>query len=316
VLLALTTLRRALSAWLIAAALASTAHAATEWWVLAARLDSGDQVIVEFTLTDIGPGERNAAAIGNWVAKDGTLTPFSRAKLGGDWTASPDGRRIDLGKFVFDRSKPEAQLRVEKGSLRIALDFPLAPAPIATRKLAAGKWTQQLWVAGAPVRASLWKRGMTATRTSVGRVALSRRLIEGAEAKLAQRRLEVFTLGAAPLYVLEVASGTHAERWGVACNASGKLLGQDFVALTSNEKLSAVSSKLVLAGPAARGVVHAGERMALYDPLADLPAAIRFLLGLRLQSVWMASPFALDAREGERTARREGTAIASYTFYQ
>jgi hypothetical protein len=311
------TLERGLSVWLVAAALASAAQAAsTEWWVLAARLDSGDQLIVEFTLTDVGPGERNAAAIGSWVAKDGTLTPFSRAKLEGDWTPSPDGKRIDLGKFVFDRSKPEAQLRVEKGSLRIALDFPLAAAPIARRKLAAGKWTQELWVASAPVQASLWKRGMTAARTSAGRVALSRRLIEGPEARLAQRRLEVFTLAAAPLYVVEVASGTRVERWLVACSASGMPIGQDFAALASNEKPSAVPPKLVIAGPAARGVVHAGERIAVYNPLEDLPAAIRFLLGLRLQSVWMASPFALDVREGERTARREGTAIASYTFYQ
>lgn len=314
---AVTTLQRALSVWLVAAALASSAQAAsTEWWVLAARLDSGDQLIVEFTLTDVGPGERNAAAIGNWVAKDGTLTPFSRAKLEGDWTPSADGKRIDLGKFVFDRSKPEAQLRVEKGSLRIVLDFPIAPGPIATRKLAGGKWTQELWVASAPARASLWKRGMTETRTSAGRVALSRRVIDGPEARLAQRRLEVFTLDAAPLYLVEVASGARAERWLVACSASGKLLAQDSVDLAPREKLSAVSPKLALAGPAARGVVHAGERIALYDPLADVPAPIRFLLGLRLQSVWMASPFALDVREGERSARREGTAIASYTFYQ
>jgi hypothetical protein len=317
VLRALTIFVRALSVSLIAAALAPAARAAsTEWWVLAARLDSGDQLIVELTLTDVGPGERNAAAIGNWVAKDGALTPFSRAKLGGDWTPSADGKRIDLGKFVFDRSKPEAQLRVEKGSLRIALDFPLAAAPLATRKLAAGKWTQELWVSGAPVRASLWKKGMVAARTSAGRVALSRRLIEGPEARLAQRRLEAFTLAAAPLYVVEVANGRRAERWVVACDASGKLLAQDSVALASSERLSAVSPKLVLAGAAVGGVVHAGERVASYDPLANLPAPIRFVLGLRLQSVWMASPFALDVREGARTARREGTAIASYTFYQ
>jgi hypothetical protein len=312
-----TSLVRALAAWLLAIAAPAAALAApTEWWVLAARLDSGDQVIVEFTLTDVGPGERNAAAIGNWIAKDGALTPFSRAKLGGDWTPSPDGRRIDLGKFVFDRTQPQSQLRVEKGSLRIALDFTLASAPVATRKLAGGKWTQELWIAGAPVRASLWKKGMAAPVASSGRVALSRRLIDGPEARLARRRLEAFTLGAAPLYVLEVANGGRTERWVVACDASGKLVAQDSTAFAANEQLSSVPPRLALAGPAVRGALSAGARVAAYDPLADLPAPVRFVLGLRLRSVWMASPFAFDVRESARTLRREGTAIASYTFYQ
>jgi hypothetical protein len=301
--------------WTLALACAARAEP-TEWWVLAARLDSGDQVVAEFTLTDLGPGERNAAAIGSWVERGGVATPFSRAKLGGDWTPSPDGRRIDLGKFVFDRTRPQAQLRIEKGSLRIVLDFPLADAPLATRKLAGGRWTQQLWTGGAPARASLWRRGMAAPRVAAGRVALSRRMIDGAESKLAQRRNETFALEAAPLYVAEIASRGRAERWVVACDANGKPLAQDYGAVATREPLIAVSPRVTLAGSAVRGALTAGARLAAYDPLANLPAAIRFLLGLRLQSVWMASPFALDVREGARSAHREGIAIASYTFYQ
>jgi hypothetical protein len=298
-------------------AAAAAAHAApTEWWLLAARLDSGEQVFVEFTLTDIGPGERNAAAIGNWLAPDGALTPFSRAKLGGAWTPSPDGKRIDLGKFVFDRTQPRAQLRVEKKSLQLTLDFPLAAAPLATHTLAGGKWTQELWAAGAPLNASFWKRGMAAPLAGKGRVALSRRKIEGPESKLAQRRLEAFSLGAAPIYVLEVAKGKRAERWVVAFDAHGKLLAQESATQVPNEKLGAPAARLALAGPLAPGVLSAGAPLASYDPLADLPAPIRFVLGLRLRSAWMASPFAIDVREGARAARREGTAIASYTFYQ
>ena len=314
---AITTMLRALALALVAAGAASSARAAgTEWWVLAARLDSGDQVIVEFTLTDIGPGERNAAAIGNWVASDGTLTPFSRAKLEDDWTPSPDGKRIDLGKFVFDRTTPAAQLRVEKGSLRVLLEFSLAAAPIATRTFAGGKWTQELWVAGAPVRASLWKRGMLAPLATTGRVAVSRRKIDGAEASLAQRRLELFSLGPSPFYALEVANEGRAERWVVACDAQGTPFAQDSGALAVTEQLSAVAPLLALAGPLVSGAVSSGARLTAYDPLEDVPALIRLALGLRLQSVWMASPFALDIREGAGSSRREGTAIASYTFYR
>lgn len=299
--------------WLGAPAARATT---TEWWVLAAHLDSGDRVLVELTLTDLGPGDRTAAAIGNWVAPDGTLTPFSRAKLEGGWTPSPDGRRIDLGKFVFDRSGPRAQLRVEKGSLRIALDFPIGSAPLAARKLAAGKWSQELWIASAPLQATLWKRGMPAARASAGRVALSRRRIEGSESRLAQRRAEWFTLGTSPVYALELAQGGRAERWVVPCDASGRPLAQDSASLATAGALGAVAPTAAFGGPAATGSVRAGAQLAAYDPLADVPALIRMALGLRLQSVWMASPFALDVREGARATRREGTAIASYTFYR
>ncbi len=310
-------LRRSMCVLALAAGFGSEVQAApTEWWVFAARLDSGEHVFVELTLTDVGPGERNAAAIGNWIAQDGTGVAFSRAKLGGDWTPSPDGKRIDLGKFVFDRTKPQAQMRVDKASLRLTLDFPLAAAPLATKKLAGGKWTQELWSANAPVQVSFWKKGMAAPFVGKGRAALSRRKIEGPEAKLAQRRLEVFTLGTAPLYALEVANDKRSERWIVAFDARGKLLAQESASSVLSDKPGLPSPKLALAGPAVTGAVLAGTRIAAYDPLAGLPAPIRFVLGLRLRSAWMASPFDFGVREGARAARRAGTAVASYTFYQ
>lgn len=297
-----------LALWFSAAA----AHAnTTEWWVLAAQLDSGDRVLVEFTLTDVGPGERNAAAIGNWVQPGGALVPFSRAKLGGDYRESADGRRIDLEKFVFDRSAARAQLRVEKGSLKIALDFPLAAQPLASRKLAAGKWEQQLWAASAEVDASLWKKGMPQPLRTKGRLGLSRRLITGGEAKLAQRRLEAFTLDRDALYVVELAKGGRAERWTVALGADGKLAGQDYAAGATADALGTPAPKLALPGPLATGALAAGTRLAAYDPLADLPAPIRFVMGLRLRSAWMASPLEASVR-GQA---RKRSAIASYTFY-
>jgi hypothetical protein len=304
-------MRRLILAALVTLAASNAIAAPTEWWVFAAQLDSGDRVLVEVTLTDVGPGERNAAAIGRWVQKDGALAPFSRAKLGGDWAQSADGKRMDLQKFVFDRSAARAQLRVEKSSLKLALDFPLAAKPLAARKLADGKWTHELWAGANEVNASLWKQGMTAPVVTKGRIGVSHRLITGPEAKLAARRLEAFALAREPLYVLELARGARAERWVVAFDASGRVATQDFAKAASTEKLSAASPTLALPGPAITGELTAGTRLAAYDPLADLPAPIRFVLGLRLRSAWMASPLESVAR-GKPQKR---TAIASYTFY-
>ena len=304
-------MRRAILASLITLAASGTFAAPTEWWLFAAELDSGDRVLVEFTLTDVGPGERNAAAIGRWVQRDGEVVAFSRAKLGGDWAQSADGRRMDLQKFVFDRSGRRAQLRVEKSSVKLALDFALAPRPLATRTLAGGKWTQELWAGANDVNASLWTKGMTAPSATKGRIGVTHRLIRGPEAKLAARRLEAFALGREALYVLEVARGARAERWAVAFDARGAVAAQDFAEAAHAEKLSLASPRLALPGPAVTGSLAAGARLAAYDPLADLPAPIRFVLGLRLRSAWMASPLEIAVR-GKPQKR---TAIASYTFY-
>ena len=101
----------------------------------------------------------------------------------------------------------------------------------------------------------------------------------------------------------------------MALDAKGTVAGAEFGASALKEKLSAVSPKLVLDGSVANGALLGGKQLSSYDPLAELPGLIRFALGLRLRSAWTASPFDVSVRTGARSQRRQGTAIASYTFY-
>ncbi len=304
---------------LLAAGAASAAQAApTEWWVIAARFDSGESLVFELTLTDQGPGERNAAAVGHWVAADGKLTPFRRAMRGGSWKNGANGRRIDLEKLIFDRSGERAQLRVEKKSLRIALDFPLAAQPLARRDLSGGAWTQELWTSGAPAEVSFWQRGLAEPLRARGLVAVSHRSVRGGESKLAARRLEAFSLAnETRLYVVELASAKRSERW-VVVDQGGQLLADAIEVAPPLPALASVPERIELpgAGPV-RGELRAGREIVAYDPLAELPGPVRWVvsLAIRLRSAWMASPYDVTLSGAPKALRLRGTAIASYTFY-
>lgn len=289
--------------------------APTEWWLLCARFDSGDALLFEITVTDAGPGDQNAAAVGQWWAPDGSLTPFYKAKREGKWQGSADGRVIDLEKAVFDRSGPRATLTARKKFIRISLDFPLAAQPLASHELAGGKWSQELWASGAPVSATLWREGRSEVRTR-GLVSLSHREISGQEAALAKRRLEAFSLGrGAQLYVAELAGAKRSERWVLALDAQGRVIAEALESGVTQGSLGAAPTRLALAAKGATGKLLAGRQLAAYDPLAELPGPVRFLLGLRLRSAWMASPFDVSVQAGGQPLRLQGTALASYTFY-
>jgi hypothetical protein len=289
--------------------------APTEGWLVLARLDSGDQLLFELTITDAGPGERNAAVIGRWKTHDGKLISFDKAKLGGAWTQSADGRRLDLEKFQLDRSAPLATLRAEKRSIRIALDFALPSEPAAARALAGGAWRQELWASAVPVSATLWAAGRSETKTR-GRLALTHRVIAGREGDHTQRRGELFSLGAgANVYVAELASARGGERWVVARDASGRVIGDAVERVAAESAPHALPVRSVLATPSVSGTLLAGTRLAAYDPLAELPAAMRFLIGLRLHSSWMSSPFDLRVAGAAGSETLRGDALASYTFY-
>jgi hypothetical protein len=300
----------------IALGLGAPARAApTEGWLVLARLDSGDQLLFELTITDAGPGERNAAVIGRWKTHDGKTISFDKAKLGGEWTQSADGRRLDLEKFQLDRSAPLATLRAQKRSIRVAFDFALPAEPVAARAFAGGAWQQELWASTTPVSATLWAEGRSETKTR-GRLALTHRVVAGREGDHTQRRGELFSLGtSASVYVAEFASARGGERWVVARDASGRVIGDAVERTAAEPAPGSLPARSTLATSSVSGTLLAGTRLEAYDPLAELPAAIRFLVGLRLHSTWMSSPFDLQIRSAAGSEPLRGEALASYTFY-
>ncbi len=307
-------LRAALLGASLAAASAAGA-APTEWWVVCGRFEGGHTLALELTITDVGPGERNAAAVGSWIAPNGVVTPFRKARASGGWQSA--GTRLTLDDIVFDRASPRATLRADKRRIHLELGFPLGAQPIARHDFAGGAWHQELWASAAPAHASVRLEGTAAPLELSGVVAMSHRSIAGAESELALRRFEAFSLASRTrLYVAEVASARRSERWTLA-ERDGAIFSESFERSPAAPVGKGVPARIELAGERARGRFEAGRELVAYDPLAELPGPVRFLvsLAIRLRSAWMASPFDVTVRGASSGLRLRGTAIASYTFY-
>src|SRR5918992_5551338 len=94
---------------------------ASEHWEFTARFDSGHLLFVEFLITNIGLGERNAAAAWHLVAPEGKTRRTTNGRSEGKWTLSTDRLRMEIGASVLDLHAPAYQLQVNKKSMRINL---------------------------------------------------------------------------------------------------------------------------------------------------------------------------------------------------
>ena len=63
------------------AARMSTAETASEYWDLSARFESGHSLVARFQITNEGPGQHTAVAIGHVVFPDGERSSFSLLNL-------------------------------------------------------------------------------------------------------------------------------------------------------------------------------------------------------------------------------------------
>jgi len=73
-----------------------SSESASEHWEFTARFDSGHYFFAEFLITNIGPGERNAAAIGYIIDPGGTPHRFTNGRRNGHWNLSPDHLSLHL----------------------------------------------------------------------------------------------------------------------------------------------------------------------------------------------------------------------------
>src|SRR5262245_10834961 len=74
---------------------------ASEHWEFTARFDSGHLLFVEFLITNIGLGERNAAAVWHLVTPEGKTHRTTNGRREGNWTLSADHLRMEIGSSML-----------------------------------------------------------------------------------------------------------------------------------------------------------------------------------------------------------------------
>lgn len=295
----------------------------SEIWTLVGRFDSGHDVMVEIAVTDVGPGDHSAAVIGHVVFPDGTVRPFRKAKREGEWERSEDGRWIDVGPIALDRRGPEGRFEVDRDSLQLEIRFPsreAVPADAAGPGSERGFEVAQI---GEPATGRLRTPEMDAPVALTGRVALVHRWARDEAAHVAWR-LDLFDLTQGVGLFLRAGREPEEDVRGCLVQRDDEGAPRQRAAFQARvawrhepDPDARVPERITLTGPEVEGWIRLDRPVLRYDPFADLPAPVRWLvaLELRMRFAWDAASFELAwKRDADGDARRlSGHAVVGTT---
>jgi hypothetical protein len=288
---------------------------AGEYWDLVARLDSGHWLVAQTYVSNLGPGDGRAGAVGYLITPDGEARRFKRSEEPGQWQVTKEGRRVDLHSIALDPVGPPRRFVVEKPELEADLKIRGKSVPSSGRFEAC---SFAVLATGAPAEAELRDGEKAAVVATQGRVGLTHRWGETLEADCAVRRVEVFALESEiGVYFAETTLPSGAlHRWLVAKRGDEVLYaGQPVDAEVQWEVTAegfAPPASLRFAAAGIDASVRFDKALASVDPIAQLPLPVQLLVQTRTQPrmTWMRAPFeiALDGR------KLRGDAIAKISY--
>lgn len=305
---------------------------ASEHWEFTAQLDSGHLLFSEFLITNIGPGDRNAAASGHVVAPDGHTSRFANARRESHWHLSSDRLRIEVGASVLDLHDPAYQIQVNKRNVRVNLRFrPDGPA-VWSEAFSPPGYTLDLLAAAVPVEGTLWVKGMTEPVTVHGTLAATHSWMNEAGSSLVLRRIEFFALQENfPLYSVDLTTPKGNRIQWMVVKQQGKRVDESCAfelslggqVRESRDPGYEVPGAFHVTSAELEGQVQLERVLVRDDPLADLPQPLHFLvtlaLDLRPRRVWALSPFEVlssidPSPAGHGSLRVRGTGVTAVTF--
>jgi hypothetical protein len=304
------------------------AEAETEYWDFTVQLDTGHRVFSRFAITNEGPGDETAYAIGHVITPDGAAFPFQNGRRKGHWSSSPDGLRLEIGGSKLELGEPVRRLDVARKKLGVVLDLRFTP-PARGRPQDLG--LRSYWVdllhAAAPVEGTLWLTGMSEPLPVRGQVAATHTWMAAPEVELALRRIEFFSLepgSSVYLSAVETPEGFGAQR--LLVERDGTLLYEtDRLELVPADRPGAetrpgypVPGALRLRAPGLEGELELGSLLLENDPMGVIPQPFRLFFSLRAKPhrVWLGSRFGVRLRRGSDDSMLElsGLGVTTVTF--
>lgn len=295
---------------------------ASEYWELTARFDSGHLLFAQFLITNIGLGDRNAAASGYVIGPQGERYRFRNGRREGKWTLSLDRLHLTVGASQLDLRRLPHRLQVEKREFRLDVRFrPQRPAVWAEEFASAG-YTLVLLDAAAPIEGTLWVQGMQQPLPLSGVAAFTHSWMEELGTTRLLRRVEFFSLhSGCPVYAVDITApdGTRTQ-WTVVQSAAtttsanhAPLFPPPDGATQVRDPRYPVPHALLLRAEGMAGQVALQSLLLRDDPLQSVPrffrAVVSLLLELRPLRVWAASPFTLSLWSASHGAEQDSVAL-------
>lgn len=299
---------------------------ASEYWTLFVELESGHRITQRFLITNAGPGDQSAVAVGHLMERGRAPYRYVNGRQRGAWTLSPDRLYLDVAASHLDLHRPRASLKITKDDIEIRLKFDFPESALSGRVPAAqlpSRYFVEVLAAGAVTQGTIKAPWMTAPLALKGHTWLVHTWTPDDEAALLDRRIEVYgRSGGTVFYGLQIRDGSKfAGAWQLLSQPdtrpSSAPGGPSSTAKTESRVhfpahwkdgttlLSGkagigypVPDRLLVAGKQDTGEIRLSHEWLRYDPLDVIPQPFRWFIrrSSQPQEVWADTRIAVSIR--------------------
>jgi len=311
------------------AARMSRQDSAWESWDLSARFESGHILVARFLVTNDGPGEHTAVAVGHLLFPDGSPVTFHNGRSRERWRLAHEGMYLDVGSSELDLRAASRGYRIDKDrtGVKIQLAIEASPASSLASRQRPGGYGIRIVDVAAPIEGTAWirERKMDEPVALRGRASLIHSWSDTRESKLALRRIDFASLspaGAISLVDVTTPEGAHL-RWLVV-ERGGQIVHEtgDFEVSVGPDQAGSdrypVPASVSFRDSAVEGEVDLQRILLRRDPFELVPQPFRFLLSFhtRPRRVWTESPFKVkfDTGSDRSSWQVQGAGIATVTW--
>jgi len=290
---------------------------ASEYWTLYIELDSGHRITQRFLITNAGPGDHSAVAVGHLMENGRPPYRYVNGRRRNAWTLSPDQLYLDIAASHLDLHRPRGALKITKDDIEIRLDFDLSDAAISSKVPAAQlprRYEVEVLAVAAVTQGTIKAPWMAAPLAVQGHTWLIHSWTPDDEANLLDRRVDIFgRTGGTAFYALAVqGAGGFAGAWQIlsrpaagGSGASGTAVvfparWQDATTVLPGNAAGGypVPARFSLAGKLESGDIRISNEWLRFDPLEVIPQPFRWFIrrSTQPQEVWADSRIAVSIR--------------------
>ena len=277
---------------------------ASEYWTLYIELDSGHRIAQRFLLSNTGPGDHSAVAIGHLIEPGRKPYRYQNGRRRARWTLSEDRLFFDIAASHLDLHRPTGELRITKDDIEIRLFFDFPVSGLASRvppdRLPKNYRVDVLAVA-AKTRGTIRAPWMSEPLETGGRTWLAHTWTPRDEARLLDRRIEIFGYdNETSFYGLQIRRGIQFERAWILAESDSIEMIESIINIpaswTESESTRKngqtrsypVPSRFEFSGGSHMGHITLGPQWLRFDPLAEIPQPFRWFIRRKTkpQEVW------------------------------
>jgi hypothetical protein len=305
----------------------SPAPHASEYWDFVASFEAGERLFARFLISNEGPGEASAVAVGHFVHRDGRLVPFRNGRRAGHWTLDAEGRRLRIGSSRLDLSGPGIGFEVDNDKRGTKIHLRMQALPPASAGPELPQTSVDVLALAAPVAGTVWFTGMAEPRAVRGFAGITHTWMDPRESERVLRRLDFFGRdGEVAVYLGEATAPDGSAARVLRVERAGEAIANvTRITISQGEEINGelgpeypIPNRISVIGDGISGEIHHDQMIVRHEPLQDLPLPFRFLLSSAAhpQRVWMDSRFGVRIEQGSSSQSLlvQGAGVTSVTF--